>query len=74
MAYYLDYWWAVVNPPQPYSMNTLTNLDYFISTKAFFFDLYFFDDETPNDDTSQPLGTDLATVMLLMKATYDNNA
>lgn len=70
MGYYLDYFWTTV-AAQPYSMNTVVNQDYFISQKAFFFDLYFWDDETPNDDPNQPLGNDFKTVGYIMAAIYD---
>lgn len=40
-----------------------TNHDFFIGNKAFFFDLSIWDDETPNDDPHQPLGTDRVRVV-----------
>jgi len=35
----------------------LSNHDYHIAHRSFFFDLSPWEDETPNDDRSQPLGT-----------------
>jgi hypothetical protein len=49
------------------------NHDYFISQRAFFWDLSVWDDEAPNDDPSQPLGTDLNTLMKILAAYYTNN-
>jgi hypothetical protein len=40
----------------------LMNLDYMVAKKGFCFDLSPFADERPNDDLSQPLGTDRATL------------
>lgn len=70
MGYYLDYFWTT-NAIHPYSMNTVVNQDYFISKKAFFFDLYFWDDEKPNDDPNQPTGNDFKTVKHIMEAIYN---
>ncbi len=42
MGYYLDYYWTEVadnHPTIPYSINTVTNQDYFIAHKGFFWDL-----------------------------------
>ena len=47
-------------------MHTLSNHDYFVAHRAFFFDLSPWVDEVPNDDPSQPLGLDRATSLSLL--------
>ncbi len=47
---------------------TLTNHDFYIANKAFFFDLSPWADEAPVDDPKQPLGTDKETLCALLKA------
>ena len=61
LAYYVDYFWTL-HADSNYPDNTITNHDYFISQKAFFFDLDSWGDEAPNDDPNQPLGTDLSSL------------
>jgi hypothetical protein len=41
MGYYIDYWWTLspVAHNNSYSLNTVTNHDYFIAQRGFFFDL-----------------------------------
>jgi hypothetical protein len=51
--------------------NTLCNHDYYISKKAFFFDLDPWDDETPVDDRNQAIGTDYKTFIAVMRTQYD---
>lgn len=70
MAYYLDAYW--LRHPQGYVPNhTLSNHDYFIAQKGFFFDLSPWGDETPVDDRSQPLGADEATLKAILRSGYD---
>jgi len=70
-AFYLDAWW--MNNPAAASPNqhTLTNHDYFVAHRAFFFDLGIWGDETPVDDPKQKPGTDLATLKALLRTAYD---
>ena len=57
-AYYIDsFWMKCVNPLQ-WDLHTLSNHDYFIARRAFFFDLATWGDETPVDDPNQKLGLD----------------
>ncbi len=49
------------------------NMDYAVAKRAFVFDLFCFDDETPCDDLTQPLGTDLATMKRILRAQVDRN-
>ena len=58
-GYYIDSFW--IKNPAPghdFQNHTLTNHDYFISHKGFFWDLSVWADETPIDDPCQPLGSD----------------
>ncbi len=58
-AYYLDAYWLRKPTQGPADLHTLSNHDYFISKRAFFFDHSCWADEVPNDDPTQPLGSDL---------------
>jgi 2-oxo-4-hydroxy-4-carboxy--5-ureidoimidazoline (OHCU) decarboxylase len=51
----------------------VTNHDYFISKRAFFFDLAPWSDEAASDEPSQKPGTDLETMRLLMAAMVKRN-
>lgn len=69
MAYYLDAYW--LKKPDDYIPNhTLTNHDYFISNKGFFFDLYPWDDEPPVDDPHQAPGTDFKTMVAILTSAW----
>ncbi len=57
-AYYIDSFWLNACRQGPADLHTLSNHDYFIARKAFFFDLSVWADETPNDDPEQILGSD----------------
>jgi hypothetical protein len=70
MAYYIDAYW-LQKPEGEIPNHTLTNHDYFIANKAFFFDLSPWDDEVPNDDPTQPLGTDPSTLKTILRAAYE---
>ncbi len=52
---------------------TLTNHDYYIAHKAFFFDLGVWPDEAPVDDPGAPPGTDRETLIALLRAQYEQN-
>ena len=66
-GYYIDYFWVASSPccggePTDYQMSTVTNHDYVISRRGFFWDLDVWPDESPNDDPTQvPFITDLIT-------------
>lgn len=45
----------------------LTNKDYYIQNKAFFFDLGWFEDVLPGDDLTQPMGTDFNTLCKILE-------
>ena len=69
-AYYLDQYWRKKPRNCVLNHHCLTNHDYFISKKAFFFDLHVWADETPIDDPHQKLGADLETLKELLLSAY----
>lgn len=72
MAYHLDAFSfeksGIFNSYYSMSQCFLLNKDYYVKNKAFFWDLTCLDDIVPNDDKTQPLGTDLATLRELLKS------
>jgi len=69
LAYYIDAWW--IRNPKPgkdYSNHTLTNHDYFISRRGFFWDLNVWEDESPVDDPGQKPGTDIQTLLEIFRS------
>lgn len=70
-GFYIDSYWLTNPRPVGPNQHTLTNHDFFVAKKAFFFDLLVWDDETPVDDKRQKPGTDLATLKTLLKAAHD---
>ena len=70
MAFYQDAYW-LRNPGGHVNHTCLVNHDYFISQKAFFFDLSPWGDEAPVDDPQQTLGTDVTTLKALLRSAYD---
>jgi hypothetical protein len=70
MGYYIDAYW--LQKPSGYiPNNTLSNHDYFISRRGFFFDLSPWADEAPVDDPTQPLGTDQRTLRAILRSAWD---
>lgn len=69
-AYYLDQYWIDHPRLSVANHHCLTNHDYFISRRAFFFDLHAWGDETPIDDPEQPIGADLETLKELLLSAY----
>lgn len=71
-AYYVDaYWIQGVKRFAAPNHHTLTNHDYFVAKKAFFFDLNVWEEESPVDDPGQRPGTDLKTFQALMLSAYN---
>lgn len=70
VAYYIDTYWFT-NPHLGGGLPncTVENADFFISQRAFFFDLAVYGDETPIDDPDQPMGTDRATLISILRST-----
>ena len=67
LSYTLDLWALKANAGNsPWSQ--ISNLDYAISKKGFCFELSPWGDEAPNDDPTQPVGTDRATWISIMNA------
>lgn len=74
LGYYIDAWW--IRNPEPgidFQNHTLTNHDYFISNRAFFWDLSVWEDETPVDDQDQPPGTDYNTLIEILETCYEKS-
>ncbi|MDO4558184.1 MAG: GxGYxYP family putative glycoside hydrolase, partial [Planctomycetia bacterium] len=70
IGYYLDAWW--LDHPGPAIQNhTLTNRDYVIANRGFFFDLNPWEDESPVDDRAQPKGADGRMFREILRAAYD---
>jgi hypothetical protein len=67
-AYYIDSFWMKCANPLQWDLHTLSNHDYFIARRAFFFDLATWGDETPVDDPNQKLGLDRQTFLEMLAA------
>jgi hypothetical protein len=70
-AYFIDAWWLREPRRARADMHTLSNHDYFISHRGFFFDLAPWGDEGPVDDPDQPLGLDRRTLLEVLHALHD---
>lgn len=71
MAYYIDAYWLTDPAVSGLSNSTLSNHDFYIAQRAFFFDLGMWPDESPVDDPSQTPGTDLIVLKQLLRAMHD---
>jgi hypothetical protein len=69
-AYYIDAFWLKRSNPGQGDLHTLSNHDYFIARRGFFFDLAVWGDETPVDDPHQTLGLDRQTLLQVMAALH----
>jgi hypothetical protein len=67
-AYYIDAFWLKRSNPGQWDLHTLSNHDYFIAQRGFFFDLGTWGDEKPVDDPQQTLGLDRQTFLQMMAA------
>eukprot|EP00698_Gefionella_okellyi_P002525 TRINITY_DN1236_c0_g1_i2.p1 TRINITY_DN1236_c0_g1~~TRINITY_DN1236_c0_g1_i2.p1 ORF type:complete len:552 (-),score=130.44 TRINITY_DN1236_c0_g1_i2:87-1742(-) len=75
MGYFVDAFWSrSPNAPNSYLSSTISNHDYFISKKAFFWDLDVWGDVAPNDDPNQPIGTDKKTLLAIFDAANQQTA
>lgn len=72
-AYYIDQAWRKNPAATRLNHHTLTNHDFFVSRKAFFFDLSPWGDETATDDPHQNSGTDLETLKKLLLTAYEHH-
>jgi hypothetical protein len=71
-AYYLDAYWLERPRNAGSDMHTLSNHDFFIARRGFFFDLSSWADEPPVDDPRQPVGLDHQTLLEVLRALYDH--
>lgn len=71
-GYYIDAWW--LTKPNSLQNALLSNRDYFIAKRGFFFDLSPWEDEAPVDDPRQTPGTDFTAFCALLRAAYERNA
>ncbi|MGB9625344.1 MAG: hypothetical protein ACPMAQ_10830 [Phycisphaerae bacterium] len=71
-GYYVDAAWQK-NPAAAWpNHHTLTNHDFFVAKRGFFFDLSNWGDEAPVDDPHQPPGADLRTLRSLLRSAYEH--
>ena len=73
LAYYIDSYWLTGPEKCNLSSCTVSNHDFYISRRAFFFDLNVWEEETAVDDPKQKPGTDLATLRKILHAMYVNS-
>jgi hypothetical protein len=73
-AYYMDAYWLKHPTRAGADLHTLSNHDYFIARRAFFFDLAPWADEPPNDEPGQRPGVDRQVFLEVMRALYDRSA
>ncbi len=72
-AYYIDQKWREKPNATVRNHHTLSNHDFFVAQKAFFFDLSPWGDEPATDDPTQKTGTDLATLKEFLLTAYKLN-
>lgn len=72
-AYYIDQKWRKKPTATVINHHTLTNHDFFVSKRAFFFDLSPWGDEPATDDKTQAAGTDLNTLKEFLSEAYRIN-
>ena len=72
-AYYLDQYWKQSPQSAPMNAHCLTNHDFFVSHRAFFFDLSPWADESATDEKAQPVGSDFSTLTEMLNEAYRIN-
>lgn len=72
-AYYIDQFWLTDPTRTVNNHHQLTNHDFFVSKKAFFFDLSPWGDEPATDDREQKQGLDLQTLKTFLEEAYKQN-
>jgi len=72
-GYYIDQKWRDLPNKAARNHHTLSNHDFFVSRKAFFFDLSPWADEAATDDPAQKPGADLAVLKELLSEAYKAN-
>jgi len=73
MGYYPDATWIATPHEIPLERTLVENQDFFVSKRGFIFDLSPWEDERPDDDPLQPLGTDSTTLKRILKREYELN-
>lgn len=72
LAYYLDGYWlarpTAAGAGRGLASSSVANHDFFISHRAFFFDLGVYGDDVPVDDPRQKPGTDRSTLIDLLRS------
>ncbi|GAA4311634.1 GxGYxYP family putative glycoside hydrolase [Compostibacter hankyongensis] len=72
-AYYIDQQWMKKPAAAARNHHTLSNHDFFVSRRGFFFDLSPWGDEPATDDPHQQPGTDRKTLKELLLTAYRQN-
>jgi hypothetical protein len=72
-GHYIDQFWMTNPTAERTNHHTLTNHDFFVSKKGFFFDLSPWADETPIDDSQQPIGSDVKILKEMLLLAYQQN-
>ncbi|MDQ0108389.1 hypothetical protein J2T02_003522 [Chitinophaga terrae (ex Kim and Jung 2007)] len=72
-AYYIDQAWMKHPGIAARNHHTLTNHDFFVSRRGFFFDLSPWGDEPATDDPGQQQGRDLQTMKEILLTAYKQN-
>lgn len=72
-AYYIDQRWLDRPGAAAPNHHTLSNHDFFVSRRGFFFDLSPWGDEPATDDTLQRPGSDRETLRALLLTAYERN-
>jgi hypothetical protein len=72
-AYYIDQYWMTKPKAAPRNHHTLTNHDFFVSKKAFFYDLSPWADEKATDDARQSAGADRKVLEEMLLLAYKQN-
>jgi hypothetical protein len=74
LGYYIDKWWSQSpNAPSALFESLAVNQDWIIKNRGFVFDLSPWDDEAPNDDPKQPIGTDYKALITLLRSAYQQH-
>ena len=73
VGHYMDAYWLrdplILGLP---NLHMLTNHDFIVAKRGWFFDLLVWGDETPIDDREQAVGTDLKTLQSLLLSAYNH--
>lgn len=72
-AYYIDQYWLKKPTAAATNHHQLTNHDFFVSKRAFFFDLSPWEDEPATDDVGQKIGLDSKVLKEMLLLAYNQN-